>query len=720
MVSLLTLAGLAAGCLGGTGPVSPDPQIFKPVALEDVVIEGADAVAQTASGSVVATWSGSIQGDLSFRITVPPEAVAMRLRYNVGGSGERGLFVSENQTGATRCFSTQSLAEEDRQATRWTCTGLTVLDTEGKHPAQYRVTIRGNLRQNSADVQSQTSPPAPFDLLLELLPGPLAGPIGDLDLSVLPPIQYFLAPQTQHYVPASSDSARLFVEVNLPSGTGPFPTILISSPYNQEARDAGLLTQGIRVRDWVPRGYAVVVADVRGFANSEGCVEVWGPREQQDQYDLVEWVAAQPWSNGKVAMYGQSYVGTTPHEAAILKAPHLVAIATVAGLTDPYFDWHFGGVPNGESVTSPIGYSVTTDQRPRNPESPEHVPDWVALARTQGCGLPQLIAEANEPNAVYGPYYAARNFTKRAAEIQVPVLYTQGYIDTNVKVAQATGFFDAIPTQKIGVFGPWFHRHPPRGDFDVLLHAWMARWLLDAPTNVEGFPSQAITNVDTVRNVTSWPPKEGTPTALYLDGRTQSLDPAQPTMVWQGQFQSGAGVIGAAPGVVAANMPPGVDPLALEVPGTLSFRTDPLGKRVYVAGIIRLEVTMKVDGADNVHLEARLFDVASDGTVVPVTFGMINGGLRHSFERFEPMPRGQDVRLSVELLPTEWVFEPEHRILLLVGQARAATSATPPGQVTITTGQSPGTRLVVPILETPMDVAAPSSILGFEAFRTDP
>jgi len=383
------------------------------------------------------------------------------VRYNVGGTGERGLSVVENRTGAARCFSTQSLAVEDRQGGRFTCTGLTVLDTEGTHPADYRVSIRGNFRQNSADVQTQTSAPAPFTLLLELLPGPLDGPIALLDLDALPKIRFERAPQSTDHVVSSSDGALLFVETNLPDGTGPWPTILISSPYNQATRDGGGLTQGVRVRDWVPRGYAVVSADVRGFANSEGCVDVWGPKEQQDQYDLVEWVAAQPWSNGKVAMYGQSYVGTTPHEAAVKKAPHLVAIATVAGLTDPYFDWHYGGVPNSESAGSPVGYAVATDQPPAPPESPEYAPGWAALARSQGCDLVPMMAAANQPNAVYDDFYAVRNFTALAHEIQVPVLYTQGYVDTNVKVAQATRFFDAIPTEKIGVFGPWFHRHPP-------------------------------------------------------------------------------------------------------------------------------------------------------------------------------------------------------------------------------------------------------------------
>jgi uncharacterized protein len=538
----------------------------------------------------------------------------------------------------------------------------------------------------------------PYVLTLELLPGPLDGPAGLLDLAALPRIQYGFAPQFTDRVPSSIDGARMFVEVNLPDGEGPWPTIHIASPYNQPTRDAGGLTQAVRVRDWVPRGYAVVSSDVRGFANSEGCVEVWGPKEQQDQYDIVEWIAKQPWSNGKVAMYGQSYVGTTPHEAAVLKAPHLVAIATVAGLTDPYFDWHYGGVPNGESSGSPVAYSLTTDQPPRAPQDPQYIPDWFNLARSQGCDLAPMLIAANDPNAVHGQFYDERNFTARAHEIQVPVLYTQGYIDANVKVAQAIGFFDAITTEKVGVFGPWLHRHPPRGDFDLLLHAWMARWLFDAPTNVEDWPTaQAITNLDTIRDALEWPPKGGEPVIFYPHAQGSALKGEPPASTFAYQYT-------AAPGPAGSTT-------------RYRFESEPVSARTYIAGIPRFYFTASVQGGTNAHFEARLYEVLPGGQQTQITFGMLNAGLRNGYERFEPMPNGQDVYMRMDLLPTEHVVSEGSRIALVIGPAGATQSAPPPGQVTIYTGGSPPTHFVLPVLSAPGDQVAPLSVLGFEAFQ---
>lgn len=98
---------------------------------------------------------------------------------------------------------------------------------------------------------------------------------------------------------------------------------------------------------WVSHGYAVIAPDPRGCFNSEGDIRAWGAPEAQDEYDVIEWVAAQPWSNGKVGLTGNSWLAISQWFVAALKPPHLAAIAPWEGAQDIYRDTLArGGIPD--------------------------------------------------------------------------------------------------------------------------------------------------------------------------------------------------------------------------------------------------------------------------------------------------------------------------------------------------------------------------------------
>src|SRR5262249_42230529 len=154
-----------------------------------------------------------------------------------------------------------------------------------------------------------------------------------------------LKPTEKLSVP-SFDGTPLYVEVTRPEAEGKYPVVIWSSPYEEPSHAAGEPSAwAYFVHDWAMRGYAIVRADWRGYGDSGGCVEVWGPNEQKDQAFLVDWAAKQPWSDGNVGFYGQSYVATTPVEAAVQAPAALKAIIAVAPVINSYYDWHFGGVP---------------------------------------------------------------------------------------------------------------------------------------------------------------------------------------------------------------------------------------------------------------------------------------------------------------------------------------------------------------------------------------
>ncbi|MFL6209177.1 MAG: CocE/NonD family hydrolase [Pyrinomonadaceae bacterium] len=129
------------------------------------------------------------------------------------------------------------------------------------------------------------------------------------------------------------DGVRLAADVYLPAKNGvaladKLPVILERTPYNKEApgtvREAVWFTQ---------HGYAVVKADVRGRFHSEG---LWRMMldDGRDGYDTIEWIAQQPWSNGKTGMVGTSYPGGTQHAAAEMNPPHLTTLIPVDALSN--------------------------------------------------------------------------------------------------------------------------------------------------------------------------------------------------------------------------------------------------------------------------------------------------------------------------------------------------------------------------------------------------
>ena len=98
---------------------------------------------------------------------------------------------------------------------------------------------------------------------------------------------------------------------------------------------------------WVPWGYVVVNADARGTRYSEGISQFMTEQEGLDEYDCIEWLATQPWSTGKLATMGVSYLAMSAYQVAALKPPHLTAVVLFEALNDFYRDVKFhGGIPS--------------------------------------------------------------------------------------------------------------------------------------------------------------------------------------------------------------------------------------------------------------------------------------------------------------------------------------------------------------------------------------
>src|SRR5471030_1531881 len=136
------------------------------------------------------------------------------------------------------------------------------------------------------------------------------------------------SPSTEVFL-TTRDGVKLAANVYQPEGKGPWPVILERTPYLKDGPMAAFLGPG----RYVKAGYVFVLQDVRGKGHSEGRYAAF-TTDIDDGYDAVEWIAKQPWSNGKIGMTGGSAMGITTNMAAISAPPHLKAAYVIVAPSD--------------------------------------------------------------------------------------------------------------------------------------------------------------------------------------------------------------------------------------------------------------------------------------------------------------------------------------------------------------------------------------------------
>ena len=232
------------------------------------------------------------------------------------------------------------------------------------------------------------------------------------------------------------DGTEVHIEVTRPADasgaavTGEWPVILEASPYHGTLADR----EGMRIlpdpRDadgtslgltgyFVPKGYAVVMMDLRGTGLSDGCLDHLGPKDAQDLKDVVEWAASQPWSNGRVGMTGHSYVGSTPSLAAAMNPQGLETIVPSAGMATMYDHQFQAGVPYFLQWAGPMeAYEQIALER--------DLPDGEHFGQKPeetGCGLPNSSLTAGEAqlSGQYTSWHGERDWREAATAADVPV-----------------------------------------------------------------------------------------------------------------------------------------------------------------------------------------------------------------------------------------------------------------------------------------------------------
>jgi uncharacterized protein len=500
------------------------------------------------------------------------------------------------------------------------------------------------------------------------------------------------------YVPMR-DGVALAVDLYRPNELTAHAAVVLITPYQKDAEfqmplgsdgrpmtslpipklPPGFNPMLMSVQPLVEAGFVVAVADARGTGFSEGVYDYYnlegGPF---DGYDLVEWLAAQPWCTGHVGIMGSSAAAISCYTTALTQPPHLDAMAANMHPGDFYFDqWRVGGVFRFDNR---IGWSVGMHGRtglidPGDPAAPsyerkravyearfQHYGERVAAGKS-AANL-DWLTEMYQHDA-YDEFWKARSFVRRAAEITIPTLHGGVWYDHFIRGTITSHEALDVPKRLFVAPGGLATRTDlGDGGLGRLQVAWFDHFLRGADNGVLDEP----------------------PVRLYLMGRESYIDePAWPVPAVDSTFflregPSGS-VASANDGALSTDSPregeaPDIithDPTApLRTPrdvfdqrpfeaGCLTFTSEPLDAEVEVIGTPRLVLYAASDAPD-VDWCVRLCDVDPDGRSKLLNTGALKGSHVESHEAPAALVAGVVSCFEIEVWPIANVFRPGHRI----------------------------------------------------------
>jgi putative CocE/NonD family hydrolase len=518
----------------------------------------------------------------------------------------------------------------------------------------------------------------------------------------------------QYDVPMKTrDGITLYADIYRPKSADKFPVILMRTPYDKSVSWA--VSSVFQI---VPRGYAVIIQDVRGRYRSEG---EWYPfrHEQADGFDTVEWAAGLPFSDGKVGMIGASYVGATQMLAAIAQPPHLVAIAPNVTASNYHDGWTYqGGAFEqwfDQNWTSQLAQNTLQRLIHQNTNALVGVPT-LPLANYPVFNFGQLPADAQLTAALalyyqdwlahpdYDDYWKQVSIEENFSRIAVPMLQVGGWYDIfcagtlrNYMGAKAHGSTEAARTQQHLLIAIGGHAGFGRriGDVDFGLHATENGY-----TNVildwydflcKGIRNQFATDkpvklfvmgANEYRQEDDWPPPQAQPTKYFLhsagkenslrgDGSLSTSTPkSEPAGAYVYNPANPVPTIGGPLCCDAEHMEPGPrDQRSVENrDDVLVYSTGPLARDLEVTGPVIADLFVKSSAVDT-DFTAKLVDVAPDGFAQDLTEGILRMRYRASPEHAVLMNPGQIYEISLDLWATSNVFLRGHSLRLEISSS---------------------------------------------------
>lgn len=506
-----------------------------------------------------------------------------------------------------------------------------------------------------------------------------------------------------------SDGCVLAGRLWLPEGEErePAPAIFEFLPYRKG--DATAERDALNGGWLAGHGFAFVRFDMRGTGDSEGLMrDEYLPREQRDGVEIVEWIAAQPWCTGRVAMMGLSWGAFSGLQVAAQRPPALGAVVAVAGTDDRYADdiHYIGGALLNDNLAWAgvmLGYLA-------RPPDPAIVGErWRAMWHERLEAVPLLAADWLTHQR-RDEYWKNGSVGEHIERVQVPVLAAAGWADAYSNAVPR--MVAILPGPAMGLVGPWVHRYPhlavpePTVGFLQLVRRFCDVWLRDEGAGLEDLPRYVayLDESDRPRNEFEphpgrwvaedrWPSPRIVERVWFLgDGTLERERPASRRLAVRSKQ-----TVGLSGGRF---MPTGLGP---DAPGdqrdddaaSVTFDAPVLRDRVEILGAPVVELELSSD-RPQANVCVRLCDVGPEGDSVRVTWGMLNLSHRSGHEQPEPLVPGQVERVSVRLNDAAHAFLPGRRIRVALSTSYwpMVWPAPEPVGLTVWTGAS---RLLLPV-----------------------
>jgi putative CocE/NonD family hydrolase len=498
-------------------------------------------------------------------------------------------------------------------------------------------------------------------------------------------------------------------DVSKPDAPGPFPTLIVQTPYNK----TGLVNLALGSQNdyFVERGYAVLTVDVRGTGSSGGSWDAFGEREQADGPEVVEWARKQPWSTGKIGLFGPSYMGINQIFTAARHPKGLKAIFPIIPAGDVYRDIVFsGGQPNLSFIPMWMGLVGVGGLTPFSALSgdPADLLQGLETLASHAAGvasfdLPTLAgAVTGGEEAFDGEFWGLRSPIEAIDRVKVPAFFIGGLRDlfqrgTPLLYERLKG-----SEQSHLLMGPWTHVNAAGGrglpkdgvptPTEIALR-WYDHFLLGKNTHPERMPdvTQYVYGRDEYKTQPDWPDPRMKTRRMYLRGG-QGLSPQPPQEPEAGQRFIQLPVVGTctpSTGQWTAGL---LDPIPCQDDNRFNenfeavYSTPPLKKPLELSGPILANIWLTTTARDAV-VTARVTDVAPGGRSKELTMGWLAGSFRevdrtrsryvrgkliqpwHPFTQGSSkfLELGEPTRLPIEIYPTRATIMPGHRLRLSVG-----------------------------------------------------
>lgn len=516
------------------------------------------------------------------------------------------------------------------------------------------------------------------------------------------------------YVPMT-DGARLPYVVYLPAAPGRYPVLLTYDPY--AGGGAGPLVAG----EFLDQGYAVMSASLRGTGCAAGRHEFQSSSIGADGATLVEWAGSQPWSDGNVGMFGNSYPGMTQLLVAGARPGHLRALAVGASVSTLYDDIFYpGGIFNyGQAAIWTWLIQPRSAQQGAAFRVREGDAECEGLRARQA---PQRVFDELRARPLRDAWWRERSVLPAAARLDVPVLLFHAWQDEQIAVSAALELFHEIRAPKRLVLGNGGHSFYRQGPVQAALRRrWFERWLKGVRNGVEAEPAVSVLFENRRQDgqwkagwswsFPGWPagPASWLELSLTADGKLRRSPELAPEDAGERPylFPLGTQLVGDSAAFQARPSPV----------GALAYRSEPLAEDTAVLGAPELVLYLSSELPDT-DVMATLQDVSPGGDVLYVQRGFLrashhetrpasawSGRPRPSHERAEPLLHGEVRELLLPLYPVGHVFRRGHVIELLVLAPPSVPSpnwalATPmtPGRNRVHHGPAARSRLSLPVL----------------------